>query len=129
MLGSFLLSDDAAAATSWEHTSGENPAYPRVPGTDCYVLAGDRGSLSIPTMRLATYDGEPSWWRPMRHEVLEVTAADPLERQLAHFCAVVRGEAPPLVTAWDGARNVRIVEAIAESARSGRTVALPPADR
>ena len=98
-------------------------------GTDCYVLAGDRGSLSIPSMRLAVYDGEPSWWRPMRHEVLEVPATDPLERQLAHFGAVVRGEAAPLVSAWDGARNVRIVEAIAEAAGSGRTVALPPAGR
>jgi predicted dehydrogenase len=122
VLGSFLLSDDAAAATSWEHTAGENPAYPRVPGTDCYVLAGDRGSLSIPTMRLAVYDGEPSWWRPMRNEVLEVEAADPLERQVEHFAAVVRGDALPLVTARDGARNLRIVAAIAEAARTARAV-------
>jgi predicted dehydrogenase len=122
VLGSFLLSDDAAAATSWEHTAGENPAYPRVPGTDCYVLAGDRGSLSIPTMRLAVYDGEPSWWRPMRREVLEVEAADPLERQVEHFAAVVRGETQPLVTARDGARNLRIVAAIAEAARTARAV-------
>ena len=65
----------------------------------------------------------------MRHEVLDVPPADPLERQLDHFCAVVRGETAPLVTAFDGARNVRVVEAIAEAARSGRTVALPAAGR
>jgi len=34
----------------------------------------------------------------MRSEVAKVTRDDPLERQLAHFCAVVRGEAAPLVT-------------------------------
>lgn len=44
-------------------------------------------------------------------------AADPLDRQLAHFCAVIRGEAMPLVGARDSLRTLettlRISDAIA----------------
>jgi hypothetical protein len=32
---------------------------------------------------------------------------------------VVRGEAQPLVSAFDGLQNLRVTEAIAEAARSG----------
>ena len=44
--------------------------------------------------------------------------------QLAHFCAVIRGEAAPRVTARDGLANLRVTEAIAEAARSGTTITL-----
>ncbi|MGE5104345.1 MAG: Gfo/Idh/MocA family protein [Betaproteobacteria bacterium] len=124
-LGTFVLSDTAAAAQSWEQTSGENPVYARYPDEDCYVVAGTRGSLGIPTLRLRAFgDGmERSWRTPMATHVLDVPQADPLVRQLDHFCAVVRGEAAPLVTVRDALQNVRVVEAIGEAARTGRTVA------
>ena len=54
-LGSFLLSDTAACARNWEHTSQENKAYPSYLDEDCYVIAGTNGSLSVPTMRLRKY--------------------------------------------------------------------------
>jgi predicted dehydrogenase len=49
---------------------------------------------------------------------------DPLKRQLDHFCAVIRGQAQPLVSARDGLQNLRVVEAIATAARTGGTVAI-----
>jgi predicted dehydrogenase len=124
-LGTFMLSDTAASAASWELTSGDNPAYPSVPGVDCYVLAGDRGSLAVPTMRLTSYDGTPSWWEPLRSEVVEVQRRDPLAEQVAHFCAVIRGDAEPLVTGWDGVQNLVVTEAIAEAGRDGTIVRTP----
>lgn len=48
--------------------------------------------------------------------------ADPLASQIEHFGAVIRGEAKPLVSARDGLQNLRITEAIAEAARTGRIV-------
>jgi predicted dehydrogenase len=125
-LGSFVLSDCAASQRSWEQTAGENPAYARSDDDDCYVVTGTRGSLAVPTMRLAAFgDGvEPSWNTPPQRVVLAAPHADPLQRQMEHFGAVVRGEEAPRVSARDGAANLRVVLAIAEAAELGGTVRL-----
>src|SRR6266446_9034786 len=125
-LGSFMLSDTAACARSWEQTSQENKSYATYPDEDCYVIVGTDGSLAIPTMRLKTYASKEdrSWWKPFQTAVAPIDRADPLARQLAHFCAVIRGEATPRVTARDGLANLRVTEAIAEAARTGTTITL-----
>jgi predicted dehydrogenase len=125
-LGSFMLSDTAACARSWEQTSQENKAYPTYPDEDCYVVIGTFGSLSVPTMRLKTYDKaeDRSWWNPFRMSVADVVRDDPLVHQFEHFGAVVRGDVEPLVTARDGLANLRITEAIVHAAKSGQTVDL-----
>ncbi len=123
-LGTFLLSDTAASARSWEQTSKENPTYASDNDEDCYLIAGTRGSLTIPTMRLRFYpnDAKRSWWEPFEVKTLAAPREDPLERQLTHFCEVIRGHCDPLVTARDGLQNLRITAAIAESAKTGRVV-------
>ncbi|MDH4612015.1 Gfo/Idh/MocA family oxidoreductase [Pseudomonas sp. BN102] len=123
-LGSFLLSDTAASARSWEQTSGENRDYPSYDDEDCYLIAGTGGSLAVPTMRLKCYDQPEhrSWWKPFTCEVAELHREDPLALQLEHFCQVIRGEAEPLVSVRDGLQNLRVVEAIARAAREGRMV-------
>ncbi|MEK6716479.1 MAG: Gfo/Idh/MocA family oxidoreductase [candidate division NC10 bacterium] len=124
VLGTFLLSDTAGSPKSWEQTSQENKSYPTYPDEDCYVVAGTFGSLAVPTMRLKTYEKKEdrSWWKPFQVGVAELERADPLERQLEHFCAVIRDEAKPLVTARDGLENLRITEAIVKAARTGQIV-------
>lgn len=124
-LGTFLLSDSSASALSWELTSGEDPRFPNVADEDCYVLAGDLGSIGVPTMRLRSYAETPSWWQPLETETVVVERRDPLAEQLAHFSAVVRGDATPLVTGEDGVQDMRVIEAIAESGRTGRQVRVP----
>ena len=123
-LGTFLLSDTAASAKSWEQTSQENKAYPTYPDEDCYTVAGTFGSLSIPTMRMKTYRNEEdrSWWKPFDVSVAEMIRDDPIKLQMEHFGAVVRGEAQPIVSARDGLHNLKITEAIVEAAKSGRIV-------
>lgn len=123
-LGSFLLSDTAASAKSWEQTSGENTSYATCSDEDCYVIAGTDGSLGVPTMRLRTYARreDRSWWKPFQICVVNVERADPLERQLEHFCAMIRGEAQPVVTVRDGLADLRVTEAIAEAAQTGCTI-------
>ncbi|KXU83480.1 oxidoreductase [Paraburkholderia monticola] len=123
-LGSFMLSDTAASARSWEQTSQENKAYPSYPDEDCYVIAGTFGSLAVPTMRLKTYANaaDRSWWKPFDVSVADMTRDDPLKLQIEHFVRVIHGEEPPLVSAQDGLQNLRITEAIVEAARTGAVV-------
>lgn len=125
-LGTILLSDSAATAQSWELTSGENPIYAHCPGEDSLTVVGTAGALSIPTMTLRTYaaGAEPSWTEPFETEIIAVERADPLVRQLDHFCAVIRGGAEPLVTVEDGVRNLAVIEAIVEAIRTGAVTAL-----
>ena len=123
-LGTFMLSDTAASARSWEQTSQEDASYPTYPDEDCYQIAGTLGSLAVPTMRLKRYANadDRSWWTPFEVSSLDPARDDPLARQIAHFCDVIRGKAAPLVTVRDGLQNLRVVEAIAQAARTGEVV-------
>jgi predicted dehydrogenase len=125
-LGSFMLSDTAASARSWEQTSQENKAYPSYADEDCYVIAGTDGSLAVPSLRLKTYPRpqDRSWWQPFDVGAIDVVRDDPLARQIEHFGAVIRGEVEPLVSARDGLANLRVTEAIATAARTGGSVEL-----
>ena len=124
-LGTFMLSDTAASPRSWEQTSAENKSYDHHGEQDCYVIAGTRGSLAVPTMRLLSYGGEASWWQRMQREQLPLPDADPLARQLVHFCAVIRREVQPRVTVRDAARTLAVTLAVSRAARSGLRVAVP----
>lgn len=123
-LGTFMLSDTAASARSWEQTSQENKAYPSYDDEDCYVVSGTRGSLSVPTMRLKTYPKleDRSWWKPFESATVEMVRDDPLKHQMAHFMQVIQGKAQPLVSARDGMLNLKVTQAIVQAAREGRTV-------
>lgn len=128
-LGTFMLSDSAACARSWEQTSRENASYSSYDDEDCYVISGKNGSLAVPTLRLKYFAKaeDRSWFKPFQTAVAQVQRQDPLELQLTHFCNVIRGHEEPLVTVRDGLRNLIIVEAIAEAARTGQIVHTDPA--
>lgn len=119
-LGTFVLSDTGASPRSWEQTSRENPVYPTYPDEDCYSITGTLGSLDFPTMRLKSHPAPqaPSWHVPFLEEVIPVVRRDPLERQLDNFLDVILGLAEPVVTAFDGAQNLRVAEAIRRSAET-----------
>jgi predicted dehydrogenase len=121
-LGTFLLSDAAASARSWEQTSRENTRYATSDDEDAYHIAGTRGSLSVPTMRVKRYETERSWCEPFTTSIHRVDRSDPLANQVLHFAEVIRGAAAPICSGRDGLRTLQVVDAVAESARSGRPV-------
>lgn len=125
-LGTFLLSDTASSARSWEQTAGENPAYPHYEDEDCYIVSGTSGSLAIPSMRLKYFerDEERSWWKPFLEEQIRYNREDPLEEQLNHFINVIEGVEEAKVTAFDGLQNLKIIEAIYTSAASEKVVSV-----
>ncbi len=124
-LGTLVLSDATPSPYSWELSAGENPLYAHA-GQDCYRFFGTEGTLDFPTMTLWRYDGggEPGWSTPLTTHRLDVEAADPLERQLQHFAAVVRGEASPVIDGADVARTLAVTLAVTGAARSGKAVDL-----
>lgn len=124
-LGTFIVSDAAGSARSWEQTSRENPSYDAADDEDCYHVAGTRGSISVPTLRLRTYRAGASWWEPATVTTLEARREDPLNLQLEHFGQVIRGEIAPRVSARDGLQSLRVVHAVAQSARTGLSVDVP----
>jgi predicted dehydrogenase len=123
-LGTFLLSDTAASPKSWEQTSRENEAYATCDDEDAYTIIGTNGSLGVPTMRLRRYarNEDRSWFKPFETRTVPLERRDPLALQIEHFAAVIRGDAEPLVTVRDGLANLRVTDAIAEAARTGRVV-------
>ncbi|OCK57891.1 Gfo/Idh/MocA family oxidoreductase [Bradyrhizobium sp. LMTR 3] len=120
-IGTVTLSDATPAPWSWELSSGENGAYPKQ-DQPCYLFAGTRGSLSVPTMELWSYPDEGGWYAPLSRTAVDVPAADPLVEQLRHFCAVIAGREAPLISAKDATGTLAVVEAVREAAVTGNRV-------
>ena len=115
-LATIIVSDAAAAPWSWELTSGENPIYPQQP-ENCYLIAGTRGSLTIPKLELWHYGGALGWHAPLLRETLDVPPEEPFRRQLRHFIDVIHGRAKPLVTVADALRTLEVTLAIQTGTR------------
>ncbi len=114
-LGAALLSDATPAPWSWELTSGEASMYPQVV-ENCYWFAGTAGSLAVPRLDHWRYAGTPGWTAPLAHTRIDVAAADPQSRQLAHFLRVIRGIEAPRVGCDDATRTLAVTLSIAEAA-------------
>ncbi|MBD3842002.1 MAG: Gfo/Idh/MocA family oxidoreductase [Campylobacterales bacterium] len=125
-LGTFMLSDTAASNKSWEMTTGENPAYPHYPEDIAYHIAGTKGSIDFPSMKIRTYkDRESSsWWKPFNDSELDKKYEDPLKIQIEHFGDVISGNVEPISTARNGYMNMLVVEAVKKSLEEERCVNL-----
>src|SRR6478735_4633576 len=101
-LGTFLLSDTAGSARSWEQTSQENASYSSYDDEDAYHIAGTQGSLSVPTMRVKIFGGKRSWFEPFETSTENVDRTDPLANQIVHFVDVIQNGARPICSGRDG---------------------------
>ncbi len=122
-LGTLNVSDTVVAPWSWELTARENPAYPATT-ENCYLIGGTRASLSLPNLSVWTNADKCSWWEPISATKLMFDFEDPLIRQARQFAAVIRGDEDPLVSAEEGLKNLRVIEAVKSSAGNGRTITL-----
>ncbi|HWN80392.1 MAG TPA: Gfo/Idh/MocA family oxidoreductase [Bradyrhizobium sp.] len=117
-IGTVSVSDATPAPWSWELSSGENAAYPRQ-NQPCYLFAGTKGSLAVPTMQLWSYPGQDGWYPPLTYAELKAASFDPLVEQLRHFLAVIARREKPLISVEDAAGTLAVVEAVSEAARTG----------
>ena len=121
-LGTFLLLDAAAAARSWEQTSAESSGFANYGDADAYHIVGKRGSLSMPTMRMTTYESQRLRWQPLATPAHTANGSDPLISQLMHFADVIRGRAQPICSGREALKTMQVVDAVVESARIGQPV-------
>lgn len=123
-LGTLSVSDTIVGPWSWELTAAENPAYPRTQ-QNCYFIGGTHGSLELPVSKIWSQEETRSWWAPISQDQAEIAAEDPLDIQISHFCDVIKGDAKPRVSGWDGLRSLQVVAAIKASAEHKTSVELP----
>lgn len=122
-IATISVSDSIVAPWSWELTARENPVYPAT-SESCYLIGGSTGGLSLPDLRVWHHEDAPDWWTPISARNLTCRMEDPLAVQMAHFARVIAGEEPPLVSGVEGLRSLEVVEAVAQSAETGRAVSL-----
>ncbi|MGN7252794.1 MULTISPECIES: Gfo/Idh/MocA family protein [unclassified Arthrobacter] len=122
-IGTLTGSDTAAAPWGWDQNSGDDPQFAQQPDEPSLLIAGTKGSLSVPQLKLWSYPSQRDWHTPLTTEFLERPGGGALQNQLAHFCAVVREEAEPIVSVADAGRSLAAVEAAHEAARTQRAVA------
>lgn len=118
LLGTMNISDAASAPWSWELTARENPDYPAT-DQNCYKIAGTQGSLALPSLTIWSHDGPDGWHSPISATTPIRDFSAPLTVQAAHFGAVIRREAAPIVSGAAGLDAVRVVAAIKRAAQSG----------
>src|SRR5690606_7183342 len=75
-VATLTISDSVVAPWSWEHTSGENSAYPKM-AQPCYFIGGTHGSLALPSLELFTHAGKRSWLEPFDVSRSTLEQADP----------------------------------------------------
>ncbi len=123
-LGSFVLSDQTPSPWAWEFATGENPAFPRSAQNACRFM-GTKAALDFPNLTLWTGDrGERDWNHPMTAQAIAVDLGDAFAAQCHHFCAVIKGDEAPRITAADAARTLQATLAVFKAAQSGKRVAL-----
>lgn len=123
-LAALAISDAATGPWAWETTSGETTRFPQHP-VQAHFFAGSEGGLSLPDLRLWRHAPGGDWTTPQAATMLDYTPGDPYRAQLAHFAAVIEGQAEPIVGALDGARTMATLEAILIAAETGRETAVP----
>jgi len=122
-IGTVNVSDAISAPWSWELTAKENPAYPAT-SEACYSIGGTKGSLSLPNLALWQHPEDQSWMAPIAATNIPFSFDDPVHRQIEHFAAVIRDDVKPLVSGREGLETLRVIEAVKQSARSGKTINL-----
>jgi len=122
-IGTFTLSDASPSPWAWELATGENPAFPPS-WRNTHRLTGTTGALEFPDLAVWKHNGGEGWRFPIERHAVPHVGADAFARQCAHFCAVIRGEEAPIITAEDGARTLAAVTAVFEAAETGRRVTL-----
>ena len=78
--------------------------------------------MSLPNFSIRSYKNADtkSWLTKPNRKVIKVKKIDPLIKQLDHFIKVIKGLENPKVTLYDGLQNIKVIEAIFKSTKTGK---------
>lgn len=125
VLGTVVTSDVVASPYNFESATGENPLVHSA-AQDCYRIFGTEATLNFPEMTIWRYDGdgEPGWSIPISQKRTTVELTVPFERQLQHFCDVIRNGAAPRCSGQEGIKTLEATMAVREAASTGAPITL-----
>jgi predicted dehydrogenase len=125
VLGTVVTSDTVASPYNFESATGENPMICTA-GQDCYRIFGTEATLNFPEMTIWRYSGkgEPGWNETISQKRTSVDVTIPFQRQLQHFCDVIRHGAVPRCSGQEGIKTLEATMAVRQAAAGGEPVIL-----
>lgn len=121
VLGTYVLSDAAPSPYFWEIAAEQSLAFPHR-AEDCYYVAGERGSLAIPSLELWRHDGGEDWRAPLSNRRLTADRRSCYVAQLDNLLGVIRREEEPVVSGREGTLTLAATLAVVRAASEGRAV-------
>ncbi|MBL8806347.1 MAG: Gfo/Idh/MocA family oxidoreductase [Rhodospirillales bacterium] len=122
-LGTFAMSDSVPSPFVWDVASSQALYFPHQPG-DCFFFGGTKGTLSVPSLDMWTYENDGDWRSRLVKTHMGMDRGACYVRQLDNLADVLESRASPLVSGLEGAKTVAAIVAIEKSAREKRPVAL-----
>ena len=94
-----------------------------------YTIVGEDGSIELPHNAFIPWEKDATYVHRGRHEEIGrqevIPGADEYRLMVEHFSDVLIHGSSPLVQIHDSIQNMRVLDALAESARSGQMVLIP----
>jgi xylose dehydrogenase (NAD/NADP) len=94
-----------------------------------YSIVGEKGSIELPHNAFIPWEKDATYVYRNRNEEIGrkevVPGADEYRLMVEHFSDVLIHGTSPLVEIFDSIQNMRVLDALAESARSGQRVLIP----
>lgn len=94
-----------------------------------YTIVGEDGSIELPHNAFIPWENDATYVHRGRHEEIGrqevVPGADEYRLMVEHFSDVLIHGYSPVIRIHDSIQNMRVLDALAESARSGQRVVIP----
>ena len=122
-LANILVSDCTPSPFFYEANCQEDKGFsPTL--KDSYYIFGTKASIAMPSMEKYYYiEEEREGWRwPITNTRIEVPRVNPMLEEMLNFCRMIRDDENPVITPEDAKKNLEVIIAIKESAKSGKAI-------
>ncbi len=93
-----------------------------------YTIVGETGSIELPHNAFIPWEKDAAYLYRGRHEEIGrqeiIPGADEYRLMIEHFSNVLIHGTSPLVETYDSIQNMRILDALADAARTGKRIAI-----